>query len=399
MVCMDLINSVEKIDQKYLVDSLQELARVPTDVPMGLDTFIEPDDPKLVYYVQEVLRPKIESLQVSSVVDIPRNQLLLEIGDGDSSRSLLVMVYTPTQHHNLMANPFSGAIADGSKWGFNEPCLFGQGVGQNKSHQAIMLSVLKWIKDYDVKLAGKLLFAVNNEGRSSHACSNALLGAINGRPDFGILMTRTGKAISLGNRGRVDVNVEIKGKSSHSSVPHMGHSAIEGANRVLDLLKNVPLGDSDPLLGRRHVIPYQLSFEPLAPHTLPSLARLRVDRRLLPGDQPEEAANDIRESIGELDNYQVTVTTGEYMLPALCDPYHLGVEYLMQSHRQIMGVEPDTFYGQGTFDAGGPAALGVPTVMYGVGGGDWPLGDDFVPISHLVEVAKVMAHTIVSMLG
>ena len=119
MGCMDLINSVEKIDQEYLVDSLQELARIPTDVPMGLDTFIEPDDPKLVYYVQEVLRPKIESLQVSSVVDIPRNQLLLEIGDGDSRPSLLVMVYTPTQHHNLMVNPFSGAIADGSKWGFN----------------------------------------------------------------------------------------------------------------------------------------------------------------------------------------------------------------------------------------------------------------------------------------
>ena len=45
MGCMDLINSVEKIDQEYLVDSLQELARIPTDVPMGLDTFIEPDDP------------------------------------------------------------------------------------------------------------------------------------------------------------------------------------------------------------------------------------------------------------------------------------------------------------------------------------------------------------------
>ena len=131
----------------------------------------------------------------------------------------------------------------------------------------------------------------------------------------------------------------------------------------MGLLKKVPLGDSDPILGRRHIIPYQLSFEPLAPHTLPSLARLRIDRRLLPGDQPEEAANEIRESIGELDNYRVTVTTGEYMLPALCDPYHLGVESLMQSHRQIMGVEPDTFYGQGTFDAGGPAALGVTTVM------------------------------------
>ena len=396
---MDLINLVENIDEEYLVENLRQLARVPTDVPMGLNTFIEPDDPKLVHYVQKVLRPKIDEINLAPVVDIHRNQLLLESGNGDSGKSLLVMVYTPTQHHNLMADPFSGAIDNGSKWGFDEPCVFGQGVGQNKSHQAIMLSVLKLIKDWNVKLSGKLLFAVNNEGRSSHACSNSIVGALNGKPDFGILMTRTGKGISLGNRGRVDVNVEIRGQSSHSSVPHMGHSAIDGAHEVLDRLKEVPLGDRHPILGGRHIIPYQLSFEPLAPHTLPSLARCRVDRRLLPGDQPDEATNEIRESIGELINYQVTVTRGEYMLPALCDPSHPYIGSLMHSHKQIIGVDPETFYGQGTFDAGGPSALGVPTVMYGVGGGDWPLGDDFVPISHLVEVAKVMVHTIVTILG
>ena len=395
---MDLINLVEKIDEEYLVENLRQLARVPTDVPMGLNTFIEPDDPKLVHYVQKVLRPKIDELNLAPVVDIPRNQLLLESGNGDSGKSLLVMVYTPTQHHNLMSDPFSGAIDNGSKWGFDEPCVFGQGVGQNKSHQAIMLSVLKLIKDCDVKLSGKLLFAVNNEGRSSHACSNSIVGALNGKPDFGILMTRTGKGISLGNRGRVDVNVEIRGQSSHSSVPHMGHSAIDGAHEVLDRLKEVPLGDRHPILGSRRIIPYQLSFEPLAPHTLPSVARCRVDRRLLPGDQPDEATNEIRESIGELINYQETVTRGEYMLPALCDPSHPYIGSLMHSHKQIIGVDPDTFYGQGTFDAGGPSFLGVPTVMYGVGGGDWPLGDDFVPISHLVEVAKVMVHTIVTIL-
>ena len=151
---MDLINLVEKIDEEYLVENLRQLSRVPTDVPMGLNTFIEPDDPKLVHYVQKVLRPKIDELNLAPVVDIPRNQLLLESGNGDSGKSLLVMVYTPTQHHNLMSDPFSGAIDNGSKWGFDEPCVFGQGVGQNKSHQAIMLSVLKLIKDWIVKLSG-----------------------------------------------------------------------------------------------------------------------------------------------------------------------------------------------------------------------------------------------------
>ena len=153
------------------------------------------------------------------------------------------------------------------------------------------------------------------------------------------------------------------------------------------------------MLGMRHIVPYQLTFQPLAPHTLPAVARLRVDRRLLPWDDPDQAADDIRRTIGVMDPCQITVERGEYMLPALCDPGHPGIQSLKLAHREVLGVEPNTFYGQGTFDAGGPCAAGIPAVMYGVGGGDWPLGEDFVPISHLVQVAQVMAHTVLSVLS
>ena len=33
------------LDRSYLVETLAHLAQVPTDVPMGFDTLIEPDDP------------------------------------------------------------------------------------------------------------------------------------------------------------------------------------------------------------------------------------------------------------------------------------------------------------------------------------------------------------------
>ena len=395
----DLTQLATQIDQEYLVGTLRELAQVPTEVPLGENTFIEPDDPKLVHYVQRVLRPKIQALELADVVDVPRNQLVLSMGEGTSGASLLVMVYTPTQHHNLMKDPLSGKVESAAAWGFDEPCIFGQGVGQNKSHQAIFLAVLKLLRDQRVKLSGTLYFAVNNEGLSSHRCSGAIIEALDPKPSFAILMTRTGQAISLGNRGRVDINIEVRGKASHSSAPQHGHSAIEGANQVLNRLKEVPLGGFHSLLGRRHTVPYQLTFQPLAPHTLPAVARLRVDRRLLPGDDPDQVADDIRRAIGVIDPYQITVERGEYMLPALCDPDHPGVQSLKLSHREVLGVEPNTFYGQGTFDAGGPCAAGIPAVMYGVGGGDWPLGEDFVPISHLVQVAQVMAHTVLSVLN
>ena len=87
------------------------------------------------------------------------------------------------------------------------------------------------------------------------------------------------------------------------------------------------------------------------------------------------------------------------MWPALVDPQHPGVQALIEAHRSIYCEYPETFYGQGTFDAGGPCAAGVPAVMYGVGGGESMLGDDFAPVRQVVDEARVLVHTIMSLLG
>ena len=390
---------VAHLDTRYLVNTLVELARIPTQVPLGPEVFMEPDDPKLVHYVQDVLRPKLYDFGAYNVLDVPRNQLVVRYGAGTSQTSLLLMVYTPTQHHNLMPEPFSGKIAHATAWGYDEPCVFGQGVTQNKAHHAVMLAVLKLLHEHQISLSGTLCFAVNNEGRSSHACSEALLAVLDPRPEFAILLIGTGLRLSLGNRGRVDVNVEVRGQAIHSSAPHLGLSAIEGAHEVLTRLKQVPLAGSHPLLGGRHALVYQMVFAPLAPHTLPEVARLRIDRRLLPGDDPEQAVADVRATIGDLSPYQVRVERGSYMLPALVDAQHPGVLALQDAHRHIRGVELETYYGQGSFDAGGPCAAGVPAVMYGVGGGASVLAEDFVPLSHVLDEARVIIYTILSLLG
>ncbi len=69
-----------KIDEDYLIDVLSELAKVPTEVPLGPETFMEPDDPKLVHYVQNVLRPKLNDVGIQAS-DVPENQLLVKYGD------------------------------------------------------------------------------------------------------------------------------------------------------------------------------------------------------------------------------------------------------------------------------------------------------------------------------
>jgi acetylornithine deacetylase/succinyl-diaminopimelate desuccinylase-like protein len=387
------------LDRAYLTETLSRLAQVPTDVPLGFATLMEPDDPKLVHYVQDVLRPELVRLGYYDLLDVPRNNLVVQLGSGESGRSLLIQNYTPAQHHNLMDDPFSGKIANARAYGRDEPAVFGQGVSQNKAHQAVMLAVLKLLRANGVGLRGRLFWAINNEGRSSHACSEAIIAALDPKPSFGIIQLGTGLVISLGNRGRVDVLVHVQGKVSHSSAPDKGLSAIDGAHQVIARLKTLSWPDRHPLLGGRHAIPYKVRYEPEAPHTLPSDAFITIDRRLLPGDDPTAATEEIRAAIGDLSPYRVTVTEDVHMLPALVDAEHPGVRALQGAHAAHHGQQAPTRHGQGTFDAGGPCALGVPTVMYGASGGQYPTGVDFVTIADVEAEARVLARLILNELA
>lgn len=387
------------VDTRDFVERLTSLLRVPTHVPMGSDTFMEPDDPKLVHYVQDVIRPQLVALGVYDLIDAPRNNLVARLGSGISGRSLLLMVYTVTQHHNLMEEPFSGRVANGRAWGFDEPCAFGQGASQNKVHHAVVLSLLKRLQEASASLAGTLYVAFNNEGRSSHACSEAILSALDGPPDAAVLLTKTDLGIQLGNRGRVDAVVTVRGTATHSSRPGAGLSAIDGANEVINRVRAMQFSDSHPILGPRHAVVYQVTYAPMAPHTLPETARLLIDRRLLPGDDPDAAVAGIRAAIGDLSPYEVTVERGVCMLPALVPEDAAIVRSVQSAYRQVRGQEPRIFYGGGTFDAGGALSRGIPTIMFGASAGDWPLGIDFVPLSQAYTEAEVVARLVLDTLG
>ncbi|NJK80287.1 MAG: peptidase dimerization domain-containing protein [Chloroflexaceae bacterium] len=212
------------------------------------------------------------------------------------------------------------------------------------------------------------------------------------------MQNRTGLRLSMGNRGRLDVSVHVRGKTTHSSRPQLGLSAIEGANEVINRLKRLNWPDQHPILGGRQAVVYKVRYEPVLPHTLPSDAYLTIDRRLIPGDTLETATDEIRAVIGDMAPYEVRITQGVAMLPALVEPEHAGVQALQAANRAVRGQPAETFYGQGTFDAGGPCARGVPTVMYGASGGDWPTGIDYVPLSALETEARVLAFFILRQL-
>jgi acetylornithine deacetylase/succinyl-diaminopimelate desuccinylase-like protein len=299
-----------------------------------------------------------------------------------------------------MKDPFSGKIAVPVNDGVMEPCAYGQGASQNKSHFTSMLTLLKALIDSKTEIDGTLYFAANNEGRSSHECTWSLLPHLDPKPDYAIILIGGSNRISVANRGRVDILIDIKGKATHSSDPSSGLNAVDGAVEVLGRIKQMKFTKTHPKLGGQHAVPYQLTFEPIAPHTLPAYAHIKIDRRLLPGDEIDEAVEEIRTAIGNMTPYLVSVKKDVYMLPSEVDPNSEVVKSLQNAIRSIDGKEASLVYGKGAYDAGGPTSKGIPTIMYGRPiTGKSLLGDDYVSLRGVEEEARIIGKTLLDIMN
>ncbi len=390
------------LDADYATSILVRLLQTPTDVPLG-QTELAPEDPKLVRYVREVVRPELERDGYDRIAVDDSNNLVCRIGSPADSPSLLLMGYAVAQHGNLMADPYSGRIAPAPEYGVDEPCAFGQAATQHKGALAAGLAALKLLADSGARLRGRLVFAVNTEGRSSHTNSEQIIRGHGVRADQGVLLFATDNRICLGNRGRVDVNVTIKGKTTHSGMPWLGLSAIEGAYEAQTRLRALRFERRHPQLGQTQATVYQLTFSPIAPHTLPDTATLKIDRRLLPGEDADAAVAEIRDALGDLSPYQVTVEKGAHMYPAEVPPDAPIVRAIQAAGRAELGREVETFYLPNTFDMGYANHAGIPSVMYGPGvrrlGGGEVVADEFVALSQVRDAARVYAHTILGLLA
>ena len=108
---------------------------------------------------------------------------------------------------------------------------------------------MKIVHDAAPELAGTLIFALNAEGQSSHRCSRRIIDGHGVHADMGLLAIGT-ERIVIGHRGRVDVQVTIRGEPGHSSEPQHARNAIWGLKEALIRLD----GLKQSLTGRHAVL-------------------------------------------------------------------------------------------------------------------------------------------------
>ena len=141
--------------------------------------------------------------------------------------------------------------------------------------------------------------------------------AVGYTPALGIVALGTNNRVTLGNKGRLDVDIAVYGQAAHSSTPWAGSNAIDGAWKVLDRLEALPLGGEDhPMLGKATLTCTGIHSFSTATHTIQNEVRLPCDRRLLPGQDPQHAFDRITAALDEIDGpWRIEARRAPYMHP------------------------------------------------------------------------------------
>jgi acetylornithine deacetylase/succinyl-diaminopimelate desuccinylase-like protein len=377
---------IEEIDDENLWTLFERFVAADTSVRIG-ENRLDPLDERVASFARDVAAPALRELGAAVEIDA-LNNVVARFGE-ETGDELLLVAYGGIHHGNEMEDPLRARKREVA----GEEVWVGLGAGQGKAGLAAICEAVRLLQARGVELAGRLALTVSSEASSSHRSAESLYRTFSRLPAGAVLTIGTENRLTLGNRGRVDVIVEIQGKATHSSAVELGVNPIPLVAEVQARLSTIPL-DTTPhdRLGPRALVPYKLVCGPVVPHTIPSWCLLVLDRRFLPGDDPAAIVAEIADALAGL---PVAVSQGAMMLPAIVEETDPIVVALQEGARATLGRGLETFYPQYTFDAGYGCSIGVPTVMFGPSSSDISgagvLDEDVVSRARVREAAAVYA--------
>ena len=348
----------DEID-KLLVD----LIRAPSP-----QTELQESDPNLKTFVAGFVAPRLKMLSGSAAALDGMGNLLWQFGANTGEPGLLLMGYAMTFPAGGMNEPFSGAIVDGTPFGIAGNCAAGRGACEQKGALAAMIYAAAIVARSQVKLRAPLYLAVSLAGETGrHDAAKFILENNQLTARAGVVGLGTANRICLGNKGRIDVEIIVRGKSSHSSMPLDGINAVDGARKVLERLDRLNLGAEHSGLGRATLTVTQIKSAPDISHTVPDTCRITLDRRLLPGDDPDAALRGIQDAVVKLPPWSVEVTRGAFMYPSEVGADCAIAAAVRRASRALKGQDREVFYSPAALDAGYLNQRGSETIMFGPG--------------------------------
>jgi putative selenium metabolism hydrolase len=305
--------------------------------------------------------------------------------------------------------PYDGVEEDG--------ILYGRGACDMKGGLAAMVYGAKALLDSGVDLAGDLfLVGVVQEEPCEGLGMRVLVEEEGIRPDYVVLCEPSDLQVRLGHRGRLEMQMEVRGRAAHASSPSLGDNAIHNAARLifgLELLASrLP---TDPFLGQGSLTVTEIESEAASRNAVPDRCTFYVDRRLTLGETENKALAEVQNIINteEMDaqvrvtEYRSTSYAGyvcriKNAFPAWAMPeHHPLVQSTTRCVRETLGYRPRlgrwAFSTDGTYTSG---VANIPTVGFGPGEERYAHTlDDQVRLKDVADAARVYARLAIELLG
>jgi acetylornithine deacetylase/succinyl-diaminopimelate desuccinylase-like protein len=385
--------TVKKLVEKNLkYDEVKRILVKLVQTPSPQTDLLE-SEPQVLSLISDVVKPELERSGLRPVID-EKGNLVVSLKGRNQGKRLLLVGYAMNAAPSTMRNPYSGALVEGGPYQLAGECVWGRGACEQKGSLAAMMAVVKLLGQCKAELPADLSFVVSTAGETGRHDSLAYVMAQgNVKADWAIVDGPP--EIQLGNKGRVDIEVVVRGKQAHSSRPWDGINAIEGAVKVLEKLKLLmpyPSDQTHPDLGKVSLTPTAIDSFPKATHTIQSECRIVFDRRLLPGDDPDKAIQQIKAAIGTVEPFAVEVGRKDFMYPSEVAKDAESVLALTQAIQVMLGRDANYSYSTAANDTGFLNAKGMQAINYGSRYIRFQHTDhDLVPVQSVFEAAKVLA--------
>ncbi len=202
------------------------------------------------------------------------------------------------------------------------------------------------------------------------------------KPEFVVITEPTDGHIYRGQRGRMEIRVEVQGVSCHGSAPERGDNAIYKMGDILQEVRalNDKLLDND-FLGKGTLAVSEIFFTSPSRCAVSDMCAISIDRRLTDGETFESALQEIRD-LPTVQKYQAEVSMYKYDRPSYTglvyptDCYfptwvipsdHPTTEAMVKAYKGMYG-EP--VVDKWTFSTNGVSIMGrygIPCIGFGPG--------------------------------
>ncbi|MEW6523376.1 MAG: YgeY family selenium metabolism-linked hydrolase [Bacillota bacterium] len=289
--------------------------------------------------------------------------------------------------------PYGGVVEDGK--------LYGRGAADMRGALASMVHGIAAVNRDLLEGEAWVCGSVNEEVLEGAGLKVALGLA---KPDCVVIGESTQLNLAIGQRGRMELLLEVQGKACHSAWPSAGMNAVSGMARAWLALEQHRLPEH-PRLGPAIAVLTDVVSTPYPGlSVVPYLCRATLDRRSLPGESAAEAARELERVAAQVAGMPVTcrVVDGEsatYTGYRLGQPKHFPAWELPEDHplvhRAVLalrdaGLKPAIstykFCTNGSSSAG---ELGIPTLGFGPGHeAQAHTADEFIEVDQLHAAAR-----------